>query len=384
MWRVLIPAVLIFAAASPALARRDDPKPSEQLSKLATDYNEIFKTFRKAVQADRSQDARRAAAKEAEKSLKEWTEKALDAVKKYPAESETVDVIQKLMERNKEHVGELVAILRKDHKSDPRLARMVGGLYSSDDEAAWKFALEIADSHPDRAVRGRASLMIGRIAKMEWVSFEEPRGEKPDYSAEKVERLRKNSETYLTRAAKEYADVKEDRGDETIGPEAKAQLIGLANMPKLKVGKEAPDIEGVDLKGEKMKLSDQRGKVVLLVFWASWCGPCMADVPHERELVEKFKDRPFAIVGVNGDDEVKPAKEAVDSKKMTWRSYAPVNMGVNGGIPSAWNITAWPTTYVIDPKGVIRHINLRRDELDKPLEELVAEVEKAGKKDAEK
>jgi thiol-disulfide isomerase/thioredoxin len=57
------------------------------------------------------------------------------------------------------------------------------------------------------------------------------------------------------------------------------------------------------LDGEKLPLKGYRGKVVLLVFWASWCGPCMAVVPNEREIVEKLKDRPFALIGVNGDEE---------------------------------------------------------------------------------
>ena len=70
-------------------------------------------------------------------------------------------------------------------------------------------------------------------------------------------------------------------------------------MGNLAVGKPAPEIDGPGLDGHPLKLSDYRGKVVVLVFWGSWCGPCMLQVPHERELAERHKDEPFALLGVD-------------------------------------------------------------------------------------
>ena len=74
------------------------------------------------------------------------------------------------------------------------------------------------------------------------------------------------------------------RRKRTLGQEAEARLDELLNLA---VGKPAPEIEGVDLDGKPSKLSDYRGKVVVLVFWGSWCGPCMEQVPHERDLAER-------------------------------------------------------------------------------------------------
>ena len=109
----------------------------------------------------------------------------------------------------------------------------------------------------------------------------------------------------------------------------------------------------------------------------------MADVPHEREIYEKLKGRPFAILGVNGDEEIAKAKQAVDRAKIAWPSFAP-DFGSRSRIPSMWNVFSWPTTYVIDNKGIIRHINLRGDQLDQPLADLVAAAEqaKAAERDA--
>src|SRR5688572_12569567 len=74
------------------------------------------------------------------------------------------------------------------------------------------------------------------------------------------------------------------------------------------VGKPAPELSAVDFDGKPVKLSDYRGKVVVVVFWASWCGPCLKMIPHEKELATRFHDRPFAMIGVNNDSEPERAR----------------------------------------------------------------------------
>jgi thiol-disulfide isomerase/thioredoxin len=162
----------------------------------------------------------------------------------------------------------------------------------------------------------------------------------------------------------------------TLKDEVKLELYELRN---LRIGKPAPEIVGEDLSGTKFKLSDHRGKVVLLVFWASWCGPCMGAVPHERELVEKFKDKPFVLVGVNGDEEKEEAAKAVERAKIPWRSFWNGKEGASGPIATAWNIRGWPTVYVIDHKGIIRHKYLHGNKLDEPLEKMIAAAEANGR-----
>ena len=161
----------------------------------------------------------------------------------------------------------------------------------------------------------------------------------------------------------------------TVGELAKSSIFEIEHLG---VGKVAPDIEGEDLDGVKFKLSDSRGKTVMLSFWASWCGPCMGLIPHERELVEKYTDRPFALIGVNGDPDKKDLKRVLE--KITWRSFWCGSKGPEGPIPMTWNVNGWPTIYVIDEKGVIRAKNAHGTSLDARIEEWVKKAEANGKK----
>lgn len=153
-------------------------------------------------------------------------------------------------------------------------------------------------------------------------------------------------------------------------------------MPDRTVGSSAPDIEADDLRGQKMTLSEYRGKVVMLVFWASWCRPCMGDVPHEKALVERFSGRPFALVGVNSDDSTAIALAAIERHSIPWRSFW--NGGAGGPITDQWGILEFPTVYLIDDEGVIQHKDLRGDALDASLEQMIATAETRGSKEERK
>ena len=96
--------------------------------------------------------------------------------------------------------------------------------------------------------------------------------------------------------------------------------------------------------------------------------------PHERSLVRKLADKPFAIVGVNSDRNLDKVRSTAAKKSISWRSFWNGEEGTQGPISKKWRITGWPTTYLIDKDGVIRHKNLRGEALDKAIEELMAEM----------
>lgn len=95
-------------------------------------------------------------------------------------------------------------------------------------------------------------------------------------------------------------------------------------------------------------------------------------LPHERSLVEELKGRPFSIVGVNSDSK-KQLKELVKNGTTTWRNFT--NKQAGGEISTAWGVKSWPTLYLIDHKGVIRHKNLHGEAMEKAIKALLVEAE---------
>ncbi len=159
----------------------------------------------------------------------------------------------------------------------------------------------------------------------------------------------------------------------TLGQEAEARLDDMVNLA---VGKPAPDIEGVDVDGKPLRLSDYRGKVVMLVFWGSWCGPCMAQVPHERDLVERLKGQPFALLGVDCEhDDKDTARGVMARERMTWPNWFDGAPGT-GPIAKRYHIRAYPRLFVLDAKGVIRIRTVGTAGLDDAVDKLLAEMKR--------
>ncbi len=96
--------------------------------------------------------------------------------------------------------------------------------------------------------------------------------------------------------------------------------------------------------------------------------------PHERSLVKQLAGKPFALIGVNSDKDRDKIREITKEKNITWRSFWNGPEGTSGPISKRWNVTGWPTIYVMDGEGVIRYRNVRGDDMDRALETLLAEM----------
>jgi peroxiredoxin len=156
---------------------------------------------------------------------------------------------------------------------------------------------------------------------------------------------------------------------QTLGEVAAARLDDMRNLA---VGKLAPDFEGTGADGKPIKLSDHRGKVTVIVYWFSGCGPCLRDIPHERELAQKMKGRPFTLLGVVTDGRAEEARKVIAAEKMAWPNL------VQGGdrVAELYHVRSNPSYFIIDAKGVIRSKGyLLPSALDQFVEKLVSETE---------
>jgi len=174
------------------------------------------------------------------------------------------------------------------------------------------------------------------------------------------------AEGLLGKVEKEYKDV--EHNGKKLGEQATEKLYTVRH---LSIGKTAPDVEGTDLDGKKVKLSSYRGKVVVLDIWATWCGPCVAMIPHERELVKKMEGKPFVFLSISADAKKETLTEFLKKQEMPWNHWWD---GQSGPVMKAYKVRFFPTIYVLDSKGVIRFKGVRGEAMDKAVEELLKET----------
>ena len=138
----------------------------------------------------------------------------------------------------------------------------------------------------------------------------------------------------------------------------------------LAVGKEAPDFEEKKIDGTTMKLSDLRGKIVLLDFWASWCGPCRRENPAVVALYEKYKDDGFTIMSVSLDKDKNSWIAAIEKDGLTWPNHVSDLGFWSSRVPKMYNVRGIPFTVLIDKDGNIIRTKLRSHDLEVELKRI--------------
>jgi peroxiredoxin len=138
------------------------------------------------------------------------------------------------------------------------------------------------------------------------------------------------------------------------------------------IGAVAPDFTQNDVNDQPVKLSDFRGKYVLLDFWASWCGPCRAENPNVVKAYEKYKDKNFTVLGVSLDQ---PGKKeawltAIQKDELPWTQVSDLKFW-NNAAAKLYGINAIPQNFLIDPAGRIIAKNLRGEALEQKLAALI-------------
>ncbi|MBL7201815.1 MAG: redoxin domain-containing protein [Anaerolineae bacterium] len=137
-------------------------------------------------------------------------------------------------------------------------------------------------------------------------------------------------------------------------PASEGSAPGAPPPVGLRVGNTAPDFELEELGGDTIRLHDYRGQVVMLNFWATWCGFCRVELPHMQRAYETYGDRGFTVLAINVREEAGPVRAFVEDMGMTF----PVPLDTAGEVLSQYRIRGLPTSVFIDQEGVILAIRV--------------------------
>jgi thiol-disulfide isomerase/thioredoxin len=146
----------------------------------------------------------------------------------------------------------------------------------------------------------------------------------------------------------------------------------FAEHPELARARMAPPFAVTALDGQEVSLDGLQGKVVLIDFWATWCGPCREALPHIQEIARKFQGQPLVIISVSLDSDETKWKDFVAKNNMTWLQYR--DGGWDGSLSKLFGVTAIPHTFTIDPNGVLQDEHIGDASVEGKLKKLCAQA----------
>jgi thiol-disulfide isomerase/thioredoxin len=336
---------------------------AEEVAELNKDYTSEYGKYTQALKRYSDYQA-------------EVKKKVQELIKNNAEDPAVVDAAKLLVEKLRTPAtDELLELLQTNQLKNPKLGefclkltRPTPSLKNQEN-----FLQKVAAEHADEKARGMATYALGEFYNFQAMTVRDKNAvaEQDRYLAE--------AEKYLTKAKSDFPAIASERigPRATLGERTDKLLSRVRNIPNVRVGKTAPEIAATDIDGQPLKLSDSRGKVTVLIFWGSWCGPCMSLVPHEKELYERMKGKPFEMLSVNCGDARDKAQDTRKTKEMPWRCWW--DEGTNDGpIQALYAVPHYPNIFVLDGKGTIRYVDVRQKELDEAVDKLLAEME-AGK-----
>ncbi|HTU16439.1 MAG TPA: TlpA disulfide reductase family protein [Gemmataceae bacterium] len=344
-----------FVAAMPLLAL--DKSADEKGNDRATQFKQIQADYQKAVPGAR--EALKAAKTEAEREAvfdklsKRFSPRILKLAEAEPKDKLSFEMLLWSLQSLPNVDSKVFERLAKDWAKDKKIKQVCQFLMFAPKEEANELLENVLHQNSDKEAQGFACFALAKMHKDQ----SESQGDVK--AAEKAEKL-------LERVGKEFAEL--TVAGDTLGEQAKDSL---ADIRVRGVGKKMPNLESNNLRGKKVQLKDYKGKVVVLDIWATWCPPCRAMIPHEREMTEKLKDKPFALISVSADADKEDLEKFLESNEMPWTHWW---NGAKGGILKELEIKFFPTIYVLDGQGVIRYKNIRNKDLEKAVVKLLAEA----------
>jgi peroxiredoxin len=169
----------------------------------------------------------------------------------------------------------------------------------------------------------------------------------------------------------DYPDTKMGKNADEILKSIKSQEESKKIQRSLVEGSKFPDFDEKDITGKALSIGQYKGKVVLVDFWATWCGPCVAELPNVLKAYEKYHSAGFEIVGISLDKEEQKLKDFIKTKNMTWVQYCD-SKGWQSKLAGKYGINSIPATYLLDGEGKIIAKNLRGEALEEAVGKALA------------
>jgi len=249
-------------------------------------------------------------------------------------------------------VVKAAGVILREHTQNTNLVHLCNELEHVRPRCTTNLLTAILKNNPSPVVRATACFHLAALKK-----------EQAKFGLNKT--ATEEAEQLFERVVTEFAGAGPVGAD--LARRAKPELEELRH---LNIGMPAPETEGLDLEGNALSLREFRSKVVVLAFWC--CG--YSEASDHRKLVERLREKPFALIGVSGDSNIAKAKTALEKYGVTWPSFWENGMGP---IHERWNVHKWLSTFVLDGKGVIRYRDVRDRDLSDAVDTLLQEESSA-------
>jgi thiol-disulfide isomerase/thioredoxin len=298
-----------------------------------------------------------------------------------PAQTPAVGVAEIQARHDRAFIGELAQYLQKNPKAHDR-DQAYAALFNKAIEHDWfadvdSLAGQYLKSDPDGPVKALAQIiqtMARAHAGQFDLALEHYRVLMQGLGQDEQEEFAASFSENLAATAVASGDVATARQVHNtllarFGASPNLKQKVQAELKRLdKVGKPAPQFAAVDLKGSPIRLASAQGKYVLIDFWATWCAPCIAELPRLQAAYAKYHDSGFEIISISLDENKSAVTDFVKARNIPWPQIH--NATSSADLVDAFGVITIPAVYLIDPQGTIIRLDLRGKALDDTLSRL--------------